>query len=82
MPVEIKKLKPEDRRDTSDGIIVSRTPSGKWQVDGPTEPGDKTGMAFAVDQAFAEYSHALARAGDMAENSGLGLIYVKGHPDA
>ncbi len=82
MAFTIIRLKPGDLQDTSDGMVVTRTPSGKWDIAGSADGGDGKSAVFAIFQAVADLDRALVMAGDWGGPRGISRIYVKGDPNA
>ncbi|HEX3366250.1 hypothetical protein [Phenylobacterium sp.] len=64
-----------------DGMIVSRTPSGRWQVTGAAVTG-RDEATFLAAQAFNRQSAAIEFAREWGEPRGVEAIYVRGPDDA
>ena len=82
MADNIIRLKHGDTRSTDDGMIISRTPSGKWDVRGASDNGDAEGATFFQRNGIADFDRAIREAHDWGSPRGIKKIYVKGDPDA
>lgn len=78
MAFEIIRLKSNDSRATHDGMLVSATPSGKWDILGGADNSDGQSATFTVFAGIDDLDRAIRSAADWGGPRGFTKIYVKG----